>query len=102
MLKPAVNNHLLTYLILLGDGLHNFIGGMSIAGTFLIGGLAAYFLSFSIDISFLIPFAAGNFIYIGATDLVPEVNKHKDFKVNLVNLVNFLAFILGILLIKVL
>ena len=26
----------LTYLILLGDGLHNFIGGMAIAGTFLI------------------------------------------------------------------
>ena len=135
----------LTYLILLGDGLHNFIGGMAIAGTFLIdirlgimswlaaaaheipqelgdfavlinggwkkgkallfnalsaltfliGGLVAYFLSFNIDISFLIPFAAGNFIYIGATDLVPEVNKHKDVKVNLVN---FLTFIFGVLL----
>ena len=48
-----------------------------------------------IDISFLIPFAAGNFIYIGATDLVPEVNKHKDIKVNLIN---FAAFIIGILL----
>lgn len=135
----------LTYLILLGDGLHNFIGGLAIAGTFLIdirlgimawlaaaaheipqelgdfavlihggwgkrkallfnvfsaltfllGGLVTYFLSFNIDISFLIPFAAGNFIYIGATDLVPEVNKHKDSRVNLVN---FVAFILGILL----
>ena len=51
----------LTYLILLGDGLHNFIGGMAIAGTFLVGGLVAYYLSFNIDISFLIPFAAGNF-----------------------------------------
>ena len=135
----------LTYLILLGDGLHNFIGGLAIAGTFLIdihlgimawlaaaaheipqelgdfgvlihggwekgkallfnvfsaltflvGGLVTYFLSFNIDVSFLIPFAAGNFIYIGATDLVPEVNKHKDIKVNLVN---FAAFIIGILL----
>ncbi len=63
--------------------------------TFLLGGLVTYFLSFNIDISFLIPFAAGNFIYIGATDLVPEVNKHKDSRVNLVN---FVAFILGILL----
>ena len=26
----------LTYLILVGDGLHNFIGGLAIAGTFLI------------------------------------------------------------------
>lgn len=135
----------LTYLILLGDGLHNFIGGLAIAGTFLIdirlgimtwlaaaahevpqelgdfgvlihggwekrkallfnvlsaltfllGGLVTYFLSFNLDISFLIPFAAGNFIYIGATDLVPEVNKHKDIKVNLIN---FAAFIIGILL----
>jgi zinc and cadmium transporter len=135
----------LTYLILLGDALHNFIGGLAIAGTFLIdirlgimawlaaaaheipqelgdfavlihggwekgkallfnvlsaltfllGGLVTYFLSFNLDISFLIPFAAGNFIYIGATDLVPEVNKHKDIKVNLIN---FAAFIIGILL----
>jgi zinc and cadmium transporter len=43
----------------------------------------------------LIPFAAGNFIYIGATDLVPEVNKHKDIRVNFTN---FAAFIIGILL----
>jgi len=135
----------LTYLILLGDGLHNFIGGLAIAGTFLIdihlgimawlaaaaheipqelgdfgvlihggwekgkallfnmlsaltfllGGLVTYALSFNIDISFLIPFAAGNFIYIGATDLVPEVNKHKDIKTNLIS---YAAFIIGILL----
>jgi zinc and cadmium transporter len=26
----------LTYLVLIGDGLHNFLGGMAIAGTFLI------------------------------------------------------------------
>ena len=26
----------LTYLILVGDGLHNFIGGLAVAGTFLI------------------------------------------------------------------
>ena len=48
--------------------------------TFLLGGLIAYTLSFNFDISFLVPFAAGNFIYIGATDLVPEVNKHTGLK----------------------
>ncbi len=31
------------------------------------------------DISFLVPFAAGNFIYIAASNLVPEVNKHRGF-----------------------
>ena len=106
----------LTYLILIGDGLHNFLGGLAVAGTFLIdirlgivtwlaaaahevpqelgdfgvlvhggwkrgqalfynvlsaltflvGGIIAYVISFRLDVSFLVPFAAGNFIYIGA------------------------------------
>ena len=126
----------LTYLILIGDGLHNFLGGLAIAGTFLIdirlgimswlaaaahevpqelgdfgvlvhggwskrkallfnvlsgltflaGGLVTYALSFQMDISWLIPFAAGNFLYIGASDLVPEVNKHHDLRANAVHL----------------
>jgi len=142
----------LTYLILIGDGLHNFIGGLAIAGTFIIdirlgvmawlaaaaheipqelgdfgvlvhggwqkgkalifnmlsaltfllGGLVAYFLSFDLDISFLIPFAAGNFIYIGASDLIPEVNKHEDFKSNLTNYLSFIAGILLTLLVRLL
>ncbi|HUF02773.1 MAG TPA: ZIP family metal transporter [Aridibacter sp.] len=36
----------LTYLILIGDGLHNFIGGLAIAGTFMLDvrlGIAAWF-----------------------------------------------------------
>jgi len=141
----------LTYLILIGDGLHNFIGGLAIAGTFvadirlgimdwlaaaahevpqelgdigvlihggwdkrkallfnvlsgltfLVGGLMAYALSFNIDISFLIPFATSNFLYIGASDLVPEVNKHEDAQANLISLVPFLVGISLIYLIKV-
>ena len=133
----------LTYLILLGDGLHNLIGGMAIAGTFLLdirlgiaawlaaaahelpqelgdmgvliyggwekkqallfnfvssltflfGGIFVYFVSLQADLWFLIPFAAGNFIYIGASDLIPEVNKHESLKVNLVH---FLYFIVGL------
>jgi len=141
----------LTYLILIGDGLHNFIGGLAIAGTFLIdirlgimawlaaaaheipqelgdfgvlihggwskrkallfnvlsaltfllGGLVAYAVSFNINIAFLIPFAAGNFLYIGASDLVPEVSKHDELKTNVINL---MAFVFGVglmLLIKI-
>jgi len=135
----------MSYLILIGDGLHNLIGGLSIAGlflidfrlgflawlgavfheipqelgdfaalvhsgwekkkallfnllsslTFLIGGLITYFISSKVDISFLIPFAAGNFIYIGATDLIPEVNKNTTLKNNIIH---FLFFAIGIFL----
>ena len=55
----------------------------------------AYGLSFQINVSWLIPFAAGNFLYIGASDLVPEVNKHHDLKNNAIHL---LAFVLGLAL----
>jgi zinc and cadmium transporter len=70
------------------------------ASTFLLGGLIAYTLSFNFDIAFLVPFAAGNFIYIGATDLVPEVNKHTRVKNNLIHFVSFLGGISIILLTK--
>jgi len=45
--------------------------------------------------SFLIPFAAGGFIYIAATDLIPEM--HKEVKVH-ISLMQLVAFILGIAL----
>jgi zinc and cadmium transporter len=114
----------LGYLILLGDGLHNFLGGLGVAGvflidirlgvmawiaaaahevpqelgdfgvlvhsgwsrarallfnllsglTFLIGGLLAYAAAGRGEIPFLVPFAAGSFLYIGASDLIPQVN----------------------------
>lgn len=113
----------LTYLILLGDGLHNFLGGLGVAGVFLIdhrlgltawlaaaahevpqelgdfgvlvhsgwqrrsalawnfasaltflaGALIAYGLADHIEVAYLLPFAAGNFIYIAAADLLPEI-----------------------------
>ena len=135
----------LTYLILIGDGLHNYIGGLAVAGTFLIdirlgimawlaaaaheipqelgdfavlihggwekrrallfnvlsaltfllGGITAYAASHHLDVAFLLPFAAGNFLYIGASDLVPEVNKQKNTGIALLH---FLAFSLGIAL----
>jgi zinc and cadmium transporter len=47
--------------------------------TFLLGQLIAYFLSAEMTTDFLLPFAAGNFLYIGAADLIPEVNKSPHF-----------------------
>jgi len=61
----------------------------------------AYVISFNIDISFLIPFAAGNFLYIGASDLVPEVRKHKNPGVNIVNFISFLIGVSLMLIIKI-
>lgn len=142
----------LTYLILIGDGLHNFIGGLAIAGTFLIdirlgimswlaaaahevpqelgdfgvlihggwdkkkallfnvlsglsfllGGLVAYSVSFNFDTAFLVPLAAGNFIYIGASDLVPEVNKHTEKRKNAIHFLSFLAGLAMMIALKIL
>jgi zinc and cadmium transporter len=41
--------------------------------TFLVGGLLAWAVSGALDVAYLIPIAAGNFAYIGATDLLPEL-----------------------------
>lgn len=43
------------------------------AATVLVGALAAYGLSDQLNLTVLIPFAAGNFIYIALADLVPEL-----------------------------
>jgi zinc and cadmium transporter len=42
--------------------------------TFPLGGLIAYLLSGGIDVAWLLPFAAGNFLYIGAADLIPQLH----------------------------
>jgi zinc and cadmium transporter len=131
----------LTYLILIGDGLHNLLGGLAIAGvflmdvrlgiaawlaaaahevpqelgdfgvlvhggwnkrsallfnllsglTFLLGGLIAYTTSLRLDVRWLVPLAAGNFLYIGASDLVPEVNKGHSSAASLLLFVAFAA-----------
>lgn len=115
-------------LILIGDGLHNFIGGLGIASTFLInppagvaawmaavaheipqelgdfgvlvhsgwkpgkalfwnlisaftfplGALLAWWLRDLISLAPMVLFAAGNFIYIAASDLVPEIKSHAE------------------------
>jgi len=59
--------------------------------TFLVGGIFAYAASFEVDVGFLVPFAAGNFLYIAASDLVPEVNRHHHMGANLLHFASFSA-----------
>lgn len=140
---PSEHKHPVTYLILLSDGLHNFIDGLIVAGafiidvrvgmitwlaiaaheipqemgdfgvllhggwekskallfnfysslTFLIAGLIVFFFSAEINISFLLPFAAGNFIYIASSDLIPEIKHNSNFGANVLH---FIFFAIGI------
>jgi len=134
-----------SYLILIGDAVHNFIDGLVIAGSFvigfsvgivtsiaialheipqeigdfgvlvyggfkkkkallfnfltaitaIIGGIVGFYLTDLITGSavLLLPFAAGNFIYIASSDLVPEIKHEKNIKKSLVY---FLVFLIGI------
>lgn len=65
--------------------------------TAVFGGIFGYFLSSysKISLTFLLPFAAGGFIYIAASDLIPEIRKEPSLKKSLIN---FLIFIFGILI----
>jgi zinc and cadmium transporter len=68
-----------------------------VALTAVIGGVVGYFVSNSIEniVLFILPFAAGGFIYIAATDLVPEIRKELNMKKYMATL---LVFICGILM----
>jgi zinc and cadmium transporter len=140
----------LTYLILIADAVHNFIGGLAVAGaflidvrvgistwlaaaahevpqelgdfgilihggwkkgqallynflsalTFLVGGLVAYGASRAIDVTFLLPFAAGNFIYIAAADLIPEIKHEENAGLNVVHFLSFLTGLALLLVVK--
>jgi len=143
-----------SYLILISDGIHNFLDGLIIAGSFIIslpmglvttlavalheipqeigdygilvyggfkkiralflnfasaiaiifGGIAGFFLAERIGgkIVFLLPFAAGTFIYIAASDLIPQIKKEREIKKSLIHFSVFLAGIGLMLIIKLL
>ena len=138
-----------TYLILVGDGVHNFIDGLVIAASFIVsyqvgivttlavasheipqelgdfgalvyggfskkralvfnyisaitaivGGVTGYFASSIMPaaIVYLLPFAAGNFIYIAAADLIPEIKHAVSIRRSIIHFCVFLAGI-GIML----
>ena len=66
------------------------------------GGVVGYFISKSIEqvAVYLLPFAAGGFIYIAATDLVPEIKKELDIKKSMATIFVFICGILIMWLIK--
>jgi len=68
-----------------------------VALTAVLGGIVGYFVSKHIEniVLFILPFAAGGFIYIAATDLVPEIRKELDMKKYMATL---FVFICGILI----
>jgi zinc and cadmium transporter len=61
------------------------------SATFLVGGVVAWAASARFDTSWLLGFAAGNFLYIGASDLVPEVNRHRELSTSALHFAAFAA-----------
>lgn len=138
-----------TYLVLIGDAVHNFLGGLGIASTFLInpeagiiawvaatahevpqelgdfgilvhggwprwsalawnvisaltfplGAILAYLASMRFEVAGLMLFGAGNFIYIAASDLVPEIKTEQSL---LRAGLHFGVFVAGLVLMLVL
>lgn len=145
--KGKCDVHPFTYTNLIGDAVHNFIDGLTIAAGFtvsiplgisttigiaaheipqeigdfgvllyggfnrtkalvmnlltaltaVLGGVLGYYLSIGATSfsAILLPFAAGGFIYIAASDLIPELRKDTDLKRSMMT---FAVFLLGILL----
>ncbi len=142
--KGRCRVHPFSYLILLGDSLHNIIDGLVIAASFMVsikfgtlttllvisheipqelgnfgillhggfsrikaiilnflaqltcivGGVAGYIISSSNRFTvYLLPIAAGGFIYIAASDLIPELHNQKEFKKTLLT---FIFFVIGL------
>jgi zinc and cadmium transporter len=58
----------------------------------ILGVLIGYFLINSLDqiANFLIPIAAGGFIYIAASDLIPELNKERNWIKSILSLIFFI------------
>jgi zinc and cadmium transporter len=67
-----------------------------VAGTMMIGGIAGYFLANQINgvIPYLMAFAAGGFIYISASDLMPELREEKSLAKSFAYLIMFITGIL--------
>lgn len=92
------------YGVLLHSGftkLKALFANVAVSLTSVIGGVIGYFLSHNTIIfaNYLIPIAAGGFIYIAATDLIPELKEGKTTKKTIATA---LMFIFGIVLMSLL
>jgi len=67
-----------------------------VATTVILGGIVGYFASFYVEgvMPYLLPIAAGGFIYIAASDLMPEIRKESNLKKSIMS---FGIFLLGII-----
>jgi len=135
--------HEYSYMILFGDGIHNFIDGLVIAAAFMadvrlgvvtsfliiaheipqelgdfgvllhggmskgkalfynflsqltcvLGGVVGYLIPLEGFKTLMLPFAAGGFLYIAASDLIPELHKEADMKKAMIS---FMFFLIGV------
>jgi zinc and cadmium transporter len=72
----------------------NFLTGL----TAIFGGVLGFYLSSFVGVTanFLLPFAAGGFIYIAASDLIPEGRKERNLRKSIAG---FAISVIGVLLI---
>ncbi|MBI4448707.1 ZIP family metal transporter [Candidatus Woesearchaeota archaeon] len=141
------------FLNLIGDGVHNFIDGIVVAGSFfagphvgistsiaiiaheipqeisdfgvllhagftrarallfnfltacmaIVGAIIGFIFSTTIEsfTTYLVAFAAGNFVYIAASDLIPELHHETDMRKSFLQFVMLVIGILVILAIKI-
>lgn len=144
----ADHHHPMTFLVLMGDGLHKLVGGLAVGSAFsispsvglttfvaeiaheiphelgdfgtlvhgglsplrallwnflsalpyLVGGLAASWIASAIRVSLapLLAVAAGNFFYLGAVDLLPELNRRSPIGARIGHVFCFLLGLCGI------
>jgi len=73
------------------------LANFAVASTALLGVLVGFYISEHVDnlISYLIPFAAGGFIYIAASDLMPEIRKETNQRKSLLS---FGTFLIGVVI----
>jgi zinc and cadmium transporter len=74
------------------------LANVAVSLTMVLGGIAGYFLVTGMEtvLPYLTAFAAGGFLYIAASDLVPEI-KHQESSVK--SILHVLAFLAGIVLV---
>ena len=67
--------------------LWNFLSAL----TFPLGGILAWTMGTAIDVHFLVALGCGNFIYIAAADLLPEVKRSEALSSTAIRFASFAA-----------